>query len=435
MGNIRLRCIDFLKGLAMIAVICAHTSFWINDPNQMWAHGIAWMIFQFCGPAGFSIMTSVSVTIATRSKQNKGINNKKILKGILNKFIIFYAIGILFVADFSGGISEFFNPMYLTRMHIFQLIAISQLLTFFALKLKPRYRIFIAVLIILLDTFGYPYIVQQMELNTSISPELFEGPFGYMALESVYGWIYMIFFRMSLHMGVMPWILIPFIASIGGDLVYKHVISKFEQSRNNSKNLSENARETQEYLSHNLKPLYLYSLLLYVVGILFGLQLLTYFRGVEDLQWLNSGGGFYIDAYPTFLFNGSWQSLFYCTGIVLGFLGIGIFTNDLQRNDLFKVFKTPDIKQTTLFYRFWLKIQKKLIKFIDALEIFGKYSMTAFCLHFVLRIWQNFVQFPPLISTPIMFAYAFLNILIINIWENKLKGKYTLEYFINPKSS
>lgn len=434
MNNIRLRCIDFLKGLAMIAVICAHTSFWINDPNQMWAHGIAWMIFQFCGPAGFSIMTTVSITLSTRSKQNKGIENKKIFKGILNKFIIFYAIGILFVADFSGGIAEFFNPMYLTRMHIFQLIAISQLLTFFALKMKSRYRICIAVLIILIDTFGYPYIVQQMELHTSISPELFEGPYGYMALESVYGWIYMLFFRMSLHMGVMPWILIPFIASIGGDIVYNRVYSKFDQPENEHKKLNEMTNKDPGYLSQNLRPLYLYSLLLYVIGILFGLQLLTYFRGVEDLEWLNSGGGFHIDAYPTFLFNGTWQSLFYCTGIVLGFLGIGIFTNDFQRNDFFKVFKTPDTKQSSLFYRFWLKIEFKLIKFIDALEIFGKYSMTAFCLHFILRIWQNFVQFPPLISTPIMFGYAFLNIIIINFWEKKFNGKFTLEYFINPKS-
>jgi hypothetical protein len=51
-------------------------------------------------------------------------------------------------------------------------------------------------------------------------------------------------------------------------------------------------------------------------------------------------------------------------GIVLGFLGIGIFTNDFHRNEFFKVFKTPDTKQSSLFNRFLLKIELKLIKFM-----------------------------------------------------------------------
>ncbi|MHA1338458.1 MAG: hypothetical protein ACTSRZ_00715 [Promethearchaeota archaeon] len=448
--GIRLRCIDFLKGLAMIAVICAHTSFWINDPNKMWAHGIAWMIFQFCGPAGFAVLTSVNVTLSTKIKQAKGINNKRIFGSIIKRALIFFIIGFFFVGNFSGNsfvevMQNIADPIYLFRIHIFQLIAISQIIAFLSLFLKKSYRILFAVFIILIDIFGYPFVVQQMEAKTFITPEFFEGKYGYEALKSVYGWIYLIFFRQSLQMGVIPWIIIPILSSIGGEIVYKKIIIPVYNSTNkplrnlnsNSSGINFNSINKPSSLEKNIKTLYIYAFILYATGILGGLKLETYFRGAKDLMWLNSGAPYYIDAYPLFLFNGSWQSLLYCTGIVLAFVGIGIYTNDLRRNKDFEQFNITPFSQCSLFYKFWLLIEKKMLSFITALETFGKYSMSAFLLHFVawfvltpLNVAPNF---PPRISFIIMFSYAFLLILLFNVWDKKLHGKFTLEYFLSPK--
>ncbi|MBD3353390.1 MAG: hypothetical protein GF364_18050 [Candidatus Lokiarchaeota archaeon] len=441
MSRIHLRSLDFLKGIAMIAVICAHTSFWINDPEEMWLHGIFWMIFQFCGPAGFSVLTSVAVTISVKYKRTyKNMSDLDIFKNILKKALIFYAVGIFFVADFSGGLDAFLNPIYLTRIHIFQLIAISQVLTFVSLKLKKPQRILVVLLLILVDIFGYPIIVELMEQTTSIFPETFEGAYGYEALDHYSGWIYMLFFRMSLHMGIIPWIIIPFLASIGGEIIHdKLMIPAYEnqtdkRSENDHKKSKKVADLPKTFEISHLKQLFLYSLILYIIGISFGLKLRTYFRGVEDLDWLNSGGGFTIERYPTFLFNGSWQSLVYCTAIVLAFIGIGLVTNDLTRNKAFSIFNIKENHDFSFFFKFWMIIRIKLTKFVNLLESLGKYSMTAFIVHFIIRGWHHYVEFPALISFPIMFAYAFLIAYIMYLWDHKLDGKYTFEKIISFKS-
>jgi len=450
-SEIRLRCIDFLKGLAMIAVICAHVSFWINDPNKMWAHGIAWMIFQFCGPAGFAVLTSINITISTRTKQQKGYSNGKIFISVIKKSIIFFIIGFFFVGNFSGTtfneiISNILDPMYLLRVHIFQLIAISQIIAFVSIIFKKYIRIIISIIIILIDIFGYPYVIQKMELETFITPELFEGKYGYYALQSTYGWIYLIFFRQSLQMGIIPWIIIPFLSSIAGDMVFDKIIMPAQQIlKNEQNNMINNEVQNQKIqksknnsLEKNLKQLYIYASILYAIGIIMGLNLVDYFRGAKDLIWLNSGAPYHIDVYPLFLFNGSWQSLLYCTAIVIAFVGIGIYTNDLRRNNQFNLFYVTPYIECSRFYKFWIFIENKLLFFITSLETFGKYSMSAFIIHFLgwfILYPLNFnPNFPPRISFFIMFSYAFFFILIFNIWDRKLNGKFTLEYFITPKS-
>lgn len=416
-----MKCLDFFKGLFMIAVITAHVSFWINDPNQMYVHGWAWMLFQFAGPAGFAVITCIGVNLSIREHDYlKDRSTKKQFIHLIQRFCILYLFGIFFVADFSGGIEDFLNPIYLSRIHIFQLIALTQLFTFIATKIPKSARIIIVIGLILFDYFGYPFIVAQMEAETSITPFLFEGQFGADALESVYGWLYMLLFRVDLHMGVIPWMIIPFLGSIGGDLIFDNILKKVIDSEKD-----ENKEDIS--LEPKLNKLFVFAIVIYFLGVFLGLELINYFRGVQDLDWLNSGGGYYWDAYPTFLFNGSWQSLLYCTGCVLGFIGLGIKYNDLRRNKAFKQFPVKNSDDFNVFDRFWLKIMNNLEKFINALEITGKYSMTAFVIHFIFKPFEPYLNLPPQVSLPIMFAVAAFTIVILNIWHNKFNGRFTLE--------
>lgn len=439
MSKIHLRCLDFFKGLFMIAVITAHVSFWINDPNMMYIHGWAWMLFQFAGPAGFAVITSIGVNLSINEHQYIGDRgNREQFIRLIKRFCILYLFGIFFVADFSGTIEDFLNPIYLSRIHIFQLIALTQLFTFLATKMPKYARLIIIIIIILFDYFGYPYIIAQMEAETSITPVLFEGQFGSQALESVYGWLYMLLFRVDLHMGVIPWIIIPFLGSLGGDVLFNKVIKpvlakekhKEEQRQEISgKRLGGSMGLRDELISieGRIRPLFAIAAVVYIIGILFGLEMISYFRGVQDLDWLNSGGGYYWVQYPTFLFNGSWQSMLYCTGVVFGFIGLGIKYNDLRRNSVFNVFETSSISKEGWFNRFWLRIVNLLQPLIDALEITGKYSMTAFLIHFIFKPFENMLSLPPRFSLPIMFGVAAFTIITLNIWHYKFDGRFTLE--------
>ncbi|MCP4761611.1 MAG: hypothetical protein GY870_07505 [archaeon] len=473
MAKYRLQGMDFIKGLAMIAVIAAHTSFWITDVNKMYFHGWWWMIFQFCGPAGFAVVTSIGITMSVRGKQEKMIKNpnpnlKKTspLIGILQRAAIMYGIGILYVADFTDW-GAFFNPFLILRIHLFQLIAICQVVTYFALKLAKKYRILVVIIIILIGIYGYDFIIYRVVSISGIpavewesfnietlftlynvdSSNILSSVHFSNTLNSIEGWIYILFFRYGIKpICFFPWVLIPFLGSIIGEYIYYNLLGdmakfdvkelknqKVEKKDSKTKNnVSEDKDELAKELVHKIKPIYYYGLLLYFIGIISGFLTTTYFRGLDDLKWLNSGGILKFESYPYFLFNGTWQSLFYCCGIVIFFVGLGIKFNDFIKLGIYK----PDEEiKISLFDRFWLKLAVAFDKFVEILQVFGRYSMTGFVLHFVLLFFIEYltvflnipVAVDPFIMSAIAIPYICLNIFIVYIWGTKYNGNYTLE--------
>ncbi|MCP4761610.1 MAG: DUF1624 domain-containing protein [archaeon] len=461
MVNTRLKSIDFAKGLGMCAVISSHISTWYLDPNHWYFHGWIWLIFQFCGPIGYAVVTSIGVTISTRKKlENPESIQKSPLIGILKKSLIFFLIGFIFVniGNFEGFLyitfsENFFqetidaflmllDPTTLFRIHIFHLIGISQIVAYFVMKLKKRNRVILIILIIIFDFIICDVIVLGMLKETTFFSYnyFWEQPYYWNnselirseALGTIYGWIYLLFFKEHLSMTIIPMIIIPITGTFVGDYIYEQIIpdkKKYEEMKENAENIDEINKITPKY-----KQIVYFGLFLILLGIILGSYQLEYYRGYYSLAWLNGGVNppMHFDTIFAFLFTGTVPNLFFDNGITIFFIGLGVKVNDFR-----KIKPDPKVKGVKTIKRSILNptkikynINKGFNNYMDWLSVFGRYSMTAYVMNYLLLPFVNPV-YNPFELAIIYFTIIMVSVEIIYIWAKKFNGKYTLEDIFN----
>jgi len=141
----RIKSIDFVKGLAIIFVILAHTaSAWL-DFQWIYLYGIMYALLDILGPSLFVFLSALSVIFSVRRKE--GVLPKKVIRnGIITRGIVIMVIGILFnipsVFLLEGGIINIWN------WNILVFIGFSQIASLYAFKLGKTARAIIGTAII-----------------------------------------------------------------------------------------------------------------------------------------------------------------------------------------------------------------------------------------------------------------------------------------------
>jgi hypothetical protein len=292
-------------------------------------------------------------------------------------------------------------------MQIFQLIALCQIITYFALKLKIGVRIAIIALIILIDYLFYPFLISALGLTgnlSSFSSEYLVGS------EAGFAWIYMLFFRADADMAIMPWIIIPFIISIAGEYIFKNYIKI--QSKNDN---------TFDINAHN--NIIYTGVIFILIGIITGIGVISEYRQFPILEIINSGGPVVVEVAFTFFFRGSVPNLIYSIGISLFMLGITLKFLDFRGTRESRQLNKDVIMEENS------KSHPHLDKFVENISLCGKFSLTLFVMHNLL-FFLNVINLPGFAMLPVNFFLIYLNIQILLLWIKKGKGKYTFEYFI-----
>ncbi|MFX0146338.1 MAG: heparan-alpha-glucosaminide N-acetyltransferase domain-containing protein [Candidatus Hodarchaeota archaeon] len=143
----RIKSIDFVKGLAIIFVILAHTaSAWL-DFQWIYLYGIMYALLDILGPSLFVFLSALSVIFSVRRKE--GVLPQKVIRnGIITRGIVIMVIGILFnipstfLLGIEGGIINLWN------WNILVFIGFSQIASLYAFKLSKTARAIIGTAII-----------------------------------------------------------------------------------------------------------------------------------------------------------------------------------------------------------------------------------------------------------------------------------------------
>lgn len=404
----RLRSIDFLRGFSMLFILYHHFSMLLLGPGTKYFEGLIWIFIDFFGPAMFITISCLSVSISILQKRNKiKQGHQSALKTILKRSLVLWIIGIVFILNYEEPDYGLFDPAFLFRMQIFQLIAVSQIITYFALKLKISVRITIIALIIVIDYLFYPILISALGLTgnlSSFSSEYLVGS------EAGFAWIYMLFFRADADMAIFPWIIIPFIISIVGEYIFKNYIKK--QNKND---------KTFDINSH-IKIIYT-GLILILIGIITGLGGISEYRQFPILEIINFESPVFVEVAFTFFFRGSVPNLIYSIGLSIFMLGITLKFLD------FREIREPRQSDKGVDAGKNSKSFPQFDKFVENISLSGKFSLTLFVMHNLLFFIHpiNLIGF---VMLPVNFFLIYLNIKILLLWIKKGKGKYTFEYFI-----
>lgn len=404
----RLISIDFLRGFSMLFILYHHFSMLLLGPGTKYFEGLIWIFIDFFGPAMFITISCLSVSISILQKRNKiKQGHQSALKTILKRSLVLWIIGIVFILNYEEPDYGLFDPAFLFRMQIFQLIAVSQIITYFALKLKIRVRIALIALIILIDYFFYPFLISVLGLTENLSSftsAYLIGP------KAGFAWIYMLFFRADADMAIFPWIIIPFIVSILGEYVFKNYIKK--QNENES-----------TFNIYAYKKIIFMGFIFILIGIISGIGVISEYRQFPILEIINFESPVFFEAVFTFFFRGSVPNLIYSIGISLLMLGLTLKFLD------FRGTREPRQLNMDVNMEKISKSRPKFENFVKNISLSGKFSLTLFVMHNLL-FFIHPINLPGFVMLPVNFFLIYLNIKILLLWIKKGKGKYTFEYFI-----
>jgi hypothetical protein len=433
MSKIRLTSIDFLKGLSMIIVIYVHTSFWLTGFDNQWFHGICWVFLDVNGSSAYITLTSLGITFSVLSQKNSPKpNSKSPVISILKKALVLFIIGTPFVANyFEPSPFGFFDPRYVIRLHIFQAIAVCQFVAYFALKIKPVYRIALVVAIIAAQNIFYP-----MMLGVLAPIGVFPKVFPFEALNNGFAWLYMFTFRADVDIGILPELILPLMGTIVGEYIYKNLIVKTQknntlidsvknsisqvnatslQDRSKNNNISELDSKTRENIIKQVNVIIYIGIIFTLYGILSGLTPIAEYRGFDVLNMINRGGPFHFEGLCTFLFRGTISNLLYNFGVIMTAVGVGLKYIDLKR---------------AFFKPVQLDTKTKGQKFVDNIAVLGQYSLTVYVMHHMLSILSGIAIPSILLIQLIDITYILVNVYCIIKYVRRFKGKYTFEYFV-----
>lgn len=406
---VRLRSIDFLRGFSMLFILHHHISMLLLGPDTKYFEGWIWMVLDFFGPSMFLTISCLSVSISILQKRDKiKLGSQSTLNKILKRSVILWLIGIFFILNYNEN-PEFglFDPAFLFRMQIFQLIALCQIITYFALKLKNSVRIALVTLIILIDYFYYPFLVSVLGLTGNLSSFTSEYLVG---SKAGLAWIYMLFFRADSDMAIMPWIMIPLIISIVGEYIFKNYI------KNQNKD-----EGTFDIYAHN--KIMITGLIFIFIGIITGIRVISEYRQFPILEFINMGGPVVVEGVFTFFFRGSVPNLIYSIGISLFMLGLTLkFLDFIGTEELHKLNIADNTEKN-------LKSLPRLEKFVTDISLTGKFSLTLFVMHNLL-FFLHPINLPGFAMLPVDFFLIYLNVKVLLLWIKKYKGKNTLESII-----
>jgi uncharacterized membrane protein len=337
----RITSIDFVKGFAIIFIILAHTASGWLDLESYYVYGLMFALLDILGPSLFVFLSALSVIFSIKRKE--GLVHPKIIRNrVFTRGLVMIIIGMLTNIVVIKPAVGFTIAIY--GWNIITFIGVSQIFSYYILKIRKSWRIIIGIIIILLS----PTFRAIMYLGTV------DGNIFWMIL-------HYIITSPTPHLTLLPWISISFISTIFGEYIYEAM-----------------NKGTKDAYTGLFRIFFVWGIIFVLIGIFAyypnGLNFLVWKPGwtletpatvvggipeyphLDNWQIANDQDFFYIPGMPNFLIRGTSANMFYNQGAALLII-------------------------STFFY--FIDIKNKSNNFTNMLIYFGKTSLSLFLIHFL----------------------------------------------------
>lgn len=374
----RIESIDFVKGFAIVFIVLAHTSGAWLDSDWVFVHGVVYAFLDILGPSLFVFLSALSVVFSVKRKHGK-VPEKVIRARILTRGAVIMLIGVPYNFIAIGLTIEGYPfPINLWGWNILMFIGVSQIFSYYALKLSKITRAVIGTAII----FVSDYIREFLFLNKD---------------SNLFAWIlHYIITSPAPQVTLLPWISICGISTIFGEYLHEAMMKGTEESY------------------YNLLKIFLtWGTILVIFGITFGLTLYTpetltggksEYTQIELLAIANSQKfiDFTIIGMPEFMIRGRMPNMWYNLGAALLIIGINFYIID---------------------------IKKKQSIFFNMLKYYGKVSLSLFLIHYML-ITVFLWQFNIVVFVFVYFGYAGFLGFLMYLWNEFGNGVGSPEWIM-----
>ncbi|NVM17359.1 MAG: DUF1624 domain-containing protein [Candidatus Lokiarchaeota archaeon] len=340
----RIRSIDFVKGVAIIFIILAHTAGAWLVPSWKFLYGIVFAFLDILGPSLFVFLSALSVVFSIR-RRKKSTREKVIRNRIFSRGLMIIVIAVIFnLVSIEFTIPGYSFPATLWGWNILMFIGISQIFSYYALKLSKVARAIIGLITIFTSDAVRQFLFQGKEAGDLLSTIL-----------------HYIITSPSPMTPLLPWISICFISSIFGEYLYEAMMGG-----------------TKKDYRKLFRTFLYWGIFLVLTGVFLGRN--SYVPGVEFLTATDfTIGTLPLSEYPhiallptanipTFIHNitypGMWEflirgrapNMIYNLGAALILIAVCFYIVDIKR---------------------------KMNNFISMMNYYGKVSLSLFLLHFV----------------------------------------------------
>ena len=287
----RIKSVDTIRGLSLFFMIYGHMIlFWLR-PEDQWLKFWLFAFLKPIGATGFLFVSGVSATLAFKNNENTKkvsmttMRNIYLLRAIFILIIgLFFNLGVAFT--FEGG-----NLASIWSWNALQTIAISLLLLWPLLKTSKKFRIFLAVSVILLNQILFGTLT------------LYNGQ------DNILGFLYYLLFNPSDQYVILNYFGITLIGSVIGNIIFNLI---------NMDN-----KEKKVFIFKDMFIIYTFFIGIFIFA--FGV-------------WLQ---------FPNFLIYGTLSSLVYSIGFIIALLTMLIIIEVLE------VIKTKKSYRYLFFYSYY----------------------------------------------------------------------------------
>ncbi len=371
----RIISIDVLKGIAIALVILAHIAGLSFVPEEQWIYGLIYTILDVFGPSMFIFLSVLGVVFSILNKPG-GTRNKKTRNAVFQRGLIIFLLGS--IVNILGTVQQF-GPLSFWQWFILQLLAFSQIITFYVLKLPKLTRMILAFLIIFIIS---PVVFGQL------TDAMYAAGINYktLSLDDLSNPSALLFWFLYYppHMSpILPWIAVPFIASIVGESLVNAV-----------------RKGTREAKMNFIRATLVDGIIFVLVAIAFGSTLQKTDLGTYLFDIINNNPYFQIPGIPEFLIMHSNYNLLYNMGMSMILLC--------------PVFYLTEVKN----------LRGRKLNFFN---FYGRFSLSLFMYHMLFGAWLPLMVTLPWMVVYMLFMYAllyyFLKMLVV-----KFEGVGTIEW-------
>ncbi|NVM43918.1 MAG: hypothetical protein HWN79_03285 [Candidatus Lokiarchaeota archaeon] len=385
----RIGSIDFVKGIAIVFIMLAHTAGAWFIPSWRFLYGLLFSFLDILGPSLFVFLSALSVVFSIRRRKTS-TSEKVIRNRIFSRGLMIMVIAVIFnLISIEFTIPGYSFPATLWGWNILMFIGASQIFSYYALKFSKVTRAIIGLVIIFTSDAIRQFLFQGKETNPLI-------------------WVlHYIITSPSPMTPFLPWISICFISSIFGEYLYEAMIGG-----------------TKKDYRKLFRTFFYWGIFLVLIGIFLGRN--SYIPGTDFIAATDITIGtlplseyphlmlFDDTNWPTYIHNitypGMWEflirgrapNMIYNLGAALLLIAVCFYIVDIKR---------------------------KMNIFISMMNYYGKVSLSLFLLHFVfITLFLNSLDFITYVF--VVFGYLGFWGFVMYIWNEFYNGVGSPEWII-----
>lgn len=388
----RIGSIDFVKGVAIVFIMLAHTGGAWLVPSWRFLYGLLFSFLDILGPSLFVFLSALSVVFSIRRKKT-ATSEKLIRNRIFSRGLMIIVIAVIFnIVSIELTIENYSFPATLWGWNILMFIGASQIFSYYALKLSKVTRTIIGLVIIFTSDAIRQFLYQGNEAGDLLSSIL-----------------HFIITSPAPMTPLLPWISICFISSIFGEYLYDAMIGG-----------------TKKDYRKLFRTFLYWGIFLVLTGIFLGRNSYIPSEGNEFIIATDfTIGRLPISEYPhIILFNDTnWDTYIHN----IKYPGMWEFLIRGRAPNMIYNLGAALVLIAVCFYI--VDIKRKMNNFISMMNYYGKVSLSLFLLHFVfITIFLNALDFITYMF--VIFGYLGFWGFVMYIWNEFYNGVGSPEWII-----